>query len=117
MKSLFRVRYKSGLMSESVVTALDADEAMREAISLCRFNTTCVPDWYGPDDIVESITPAGDKTSGKWGVGFRPVSEFESREDFAKIIGPGETSETGSVPVSGEGEEPPAAEDYGFSEV
>lgn len=68
-----------------MVTALDMDEARREAMSYARFTTACIPVWYKIDDIVESIEPAGDVPFGARGYGCRPTVQFETHEDFKRM--------------------------------
>lgn len=82
MKTLWKARYRRGLMGESQVLADGADEAMREAFALCRLNASCVPDGWGPEDVVESLEPV-EGPAGKAGSGFRPVVERASRKDMS----------------------------------
>lgn len=85
LKNIYKVKFRHGLVGDALVTAFDEEEAVREAFSLCRFTSTCVPRGYGPRDVIESIEPAGD-CSGKWGYSYRPVSEKPSHEDYARML-------------------------------
>lgn len=109
MKSAYIVKYKHGLAGRAMVVASDMDEARREAVSYARFTTTCIPDWYKTDDIVESIEPAGDVPLGAWGYGYRPTVQIETHEDFKRMTAK-EAIARMQVPDFSESNQRPAAE-------
>lgn len=85
MKSTYTVKYRNGIAGKAMVVASDVDEARREAVSYARFTTECVPDWYGIDDIVESVEPAGMAATGAAEYGYRPVVQLEARDGFKRM--------------------------------
>lgn len=81
-KTAYKAAYRRGLMGESVVLGADADEAKREAFALCRLNASCIPDGWGPDDVLERLEPF-DGPAGQAGYGFRPTVEEAPRKDLS----------------------------------
>jgi len=82
----YKVTFKYGLVGPSIITATDMDDAVKEAFSLCRFFTACIPDGYGPNDVIETIEPT-DIRPGAPGYTCRSTAELPSHEDYAKRYG------------------------------
>jgi len=113
MKTPYIVKYRHGLAGRAMVVASDLDEARREAVAYARYTTTCIPDWYRTDDVVESVEPAGDVPLGSPGYGYRPVSQFETR---SLLCGPAKKPED-KEPASGAEAEISGVSDFGYSPV
>ena len=76
-KNAYKVIYKHGLVGDSIVMAFDKNEAIKEAISFCRFNTSSIPSDYGPSDIIKSIYPIDMASDEARNCQYRPVTEYE----------------------------------------
>lgn len=81
-KNAYKVIYKHGFVGDSIVMAFNKEEAIKEAISFCRFRTSCIPSDYGPDDIIKSIYPIDMTSAEAHNCQFRSVTEYETRCDY-----------------------------------
>ena len=88
MKNTYKVRFKYGLLGEALVTALDENEAAREAYSLCVYNSAFIPKGYSAKDIVESVELT-DLHPGIPGYAYRPVVEKMTHDDCRRRFNAG----------------------------
>lgn len=85
MKKTYKVKYKHGLVGDSIVVASNRREAIKEAYALCLFYTCSIPSNFKMSDIIQSIEPT-DINPGTPGYQYRAVVEVENlSESFENV--------------------------------
>jgi dimeric dUTPase (all-alpha-NTP-PPase superfamily) len=83
MKKTYKVKYKHGLVGDSIVVASNRRDAIKEAYALCLFYTCSIPLNFKMSDIIQSVEPT-DINPGTPGYQYRAVVEVENLSEFVE---------------------------------